>query len=220
MRKVIQKIRLLKYTTCFMILASFDIYASENSPSLEQTEFFISSVLSGKYWPSACRRPKEHQKPFKEKVSFTEDELVFVSSHLQCISTIRITLAGLENIYLSANDKILLSINCNNGKRCISEITEFYIHDVRPKNYATQQEMFDIGLVDTLIDVYSGEWKWKEQRPRYRDYTSFGFGEYSNENLKLSKRTFNALKHYSSFYTLKAKFEDKTFFQVDGSEFD
>jgi hypothetical protein len=231
-----------------MILASFDhIYAAENLPSMEQTGSFIASALIGKHTLSSdCDNSNSEHKEYKEKNYFSKAELILLRSNRNCIGKITIKFSEINRITLTTSsigsDQIYMFITCdkvNTQKlgsyktpQCVYRSLERFMLDAPPKrkileDASTNSEeganltdedlklLFNIDIPD-----YSYEWKWMKRYEFYENSGSFKMGKNSNENIKLSKRTFNAMKHYASFYDFEIKFTDYTSFKIDGSEFD
>lgn len=189
---------------------------AESMPSKDQTINFIKNTINDMLTVSIldyCADSKDDDKNINDLDYMKLDtELFYKTLRLTlksktCTSVWKIPLEKLSHIVLLSSENLEFMILCADENNCIEE----------------------------SISQYSrGQWIDGELKWRYSSYGRDAFhlrlGENTENNLKVSRRLFKALKHYAALYNkevngakgyqIKAEFEDQAFEKIDGSAFD
>ncbi len=202
----------------FIFLMVSSIGNADSMPGKDQTINFIENTINENLTvllpAQNCADLGDRDKRFSDldylrlntKLYYNNLRLTLNSD--TCSYEREIPLEGLERIVLLSSDNLSMMLLCDDKKNCIKENFSFYSK----------------GL---WVD---GELMWRDRSNKERSFHLM-LGENSKNNLKVSRRLFNALKHYAALHNkefnnekdipqIKAKFKDNSFEKVDGSAFD
>ena len=185
----------------------------EAEPNLDQTREFLNEAIGAHmYRKDVCWAPFLGSN-IKTRADIFLNTL-YVETEMTCE----------DGLFARANDRIDLT-----------KITHMTIQASRGyiilqfENYdksIDSDELRTIATKTVLKDINTGK---SVNRDEFTNHLIFKLGIHNEENYKVAKRIFNALKHYSKLRNMKndgtlpminLKFKDELYKRLDGSEFD
>jgi hypothetical protein len=206
------------YNRLLVLLMLSPFAFSEMKPSMAQTSSFLAQELENNYTDAGFDLCDLDRDSISDITMDVDVGFGFLSINRSCLSrdpgrtyfSARIPLSKVTNIVLGQFDsgeaevfslKFGVDRNCRSvGGSCMTSIISYMVH----------------------VDFESNEpiEPYQSTNEDYSDRIILILQNYSEENLKASKRIFNALKRYAELNDWEIEFKDETYQQVNGSVFD
>ena len=207
------------YNQLLVLLMLSPFAFSEMKPSMAQTSSFLAKELENNYTDARG----DLCDPDYVKSDITTDVDVqygILSIDKSCYSD-----AGM--VYFGARIPLSKVTHISLGQSELTETEVFSLSFMVDRNCRSFPREAISCITSTRSYMVNQDFESGEPIEPYRDtseepdtYIALYLQNYSEENLKASKRIFNALKRYAELNDWEIEFKDETYQQVNGSMFD